>query len=104
MGRGERNHLLFLGAGYSNRDLILASSRRWLRTRREMKGRHTWEGQQSCMGWDIENGVRNYLFVPAGILLVLTIMSSSGANPPLKLLALGKCLFFFSFPQMTLAN
>ena len=39
IGRGERKHLLFLGAAYGNRDLILASSRRWLRTR-EMKGRH----------------------------------------------------------------
>jgi len=52
MGRGGRKHLLFPGTGYGNRDLILASSRRWLRMRREMKG----EGQQSSYG------VRNYLF------------------------------------------
>jgi len=30
MGRGGRKHLLFPGTGYGNRDLILASLRRWL--------------------------------------------------------------------------
>ena len=40
MGRGERKHLSFPDAGYGTRDLIMASSRRWLRTRREMNGRH----------------------------------------------------------------
>jgi hypothetical protein len=40
MGRGRGKHLLFLDTVYGTRDLILASSCRWLRTRRKMKGRH----------------------------------------------------------------
>ena len=83
IGRGERKHLLFLGAAYGNRVLIMASLRRWLRTRREMKRRHMTV---------VLKERREKL--PVGILLLLTIMSSSGAKPPLKLLALGKCVFF----------
>ena len=56
MGQGGRKHLLFPAAGYGTRDLILASSRRWLRTRRKMKGRHMEDN--SRMGYN--NGVRNY--------------------------------------------
>ena len=90
MGRGERKHLLFPSAGYGNWDLIMASSRRWLRMRREMKGRH--------MGGTTVVLKEQREKLPVGILLVLTIMSSSGAKPPLKLLTLGKCVFFL-FPQ-----
>jgi hypothetical protein len=40
VGRSERKHLLFPGAGYGTRNLIPVASRRWLRTRKQMNGRH----------------------------------------------------------------
>jgi len=77
MGRGERKHLLFLGAAYGNWDLILASSHRWLRTRREMKGRH--------MTVVLKDRREKLPVCRPSILLFLTIMSSSGAKLLLKL-------------------
>jgi len=101
MGRGGRKHLLFPGTGYGNRDLILASSRHWLRTRREMKGKHM--GGTTVVV--LKERREKLLVCTPGhrILLVLTIMSSSGAKPPLKLLALGKCASFY-LSTIPLAN
>jgi hypothetical protein len=66
-----------------------------------MEGRH--------MGRTTEgNGVRNHLFArkpsrKPSVLLVLTIMSSSGVKPPLKLLALGKRVIL-PFPPLLTSN